>query len=254
VIYGNLYSSHFPRYQTRIQKQGILGGQISAWTATNEYEMQKEGKLYDLFLTAQMLWSAKEIQTHLPSYDQSIRALIPQLREHLNEMRYPSRQADSSVTVLFDQSEKEVREWKNSVGMKQVNIGKAFDSLIFAHTALQKMSRLPWTNLEIIGHYLITYENQETEKVEVTYDGNIGFFGKKQNDPIKHGAYRHTGYTATYYSDGETLYTEDREPMTIYRYEYLPKKKLPVSSVEFIPNPKYGIDIFVQKLEGIHLK
>jgi hypothetical protein len=47
VLVGNLYSSHFPRYESRIRKEGIHGGQISAWVATNETSLQQEGKFYD---------------------------------------------------------------------------------------------------------------------------------------------------------------------------------------------------------------
>ena len=39
VMVGNLYSSHYPRYEKRIRKKGMRGGQLSAWIKTAEYEM-----------------------------------------------------------------------------------------------------------------------------------------------------------------------------------------------------------------------
>jgi len=240
VIYGNLYSSHFPRYESRIRKDGILGGQISAWVATSEYEMQKEGKLYDIFLTAQMLWSESYRKEFALSYDRMISALMPNLRENLNGIRYPSRQKEARTQVLAVVPE-----------ASEIVIGRRFDSLVFHHAALRNITRLPWSQLDVVGSYLLTYEDGETEEIPITYSGNIGFYGRRQNAPLSHKLYRHTGYAATYYADSETTFSEKGEAQTVFRLEYLPKQNKPIRSVTLLENPNFDPRIRLFRLEGI---
>lgn len=231
VIIGNLYSSHFPRFESRIRKEGILGGQISAWTATNEYEMQKEGKLYDILMTAQMLWAESYSRYYHQVYDRMLRANMPQLRENLNGIRYPSRRSGARISDFVP--------------------GNAYDSLIFSHTALRKITRLPWSELDIVARYIISYTDGSTEEVPVTYGGNVGYIGRRQNEPLRHKLYRHTGYTATYYTDSITTLTENGEPVTMYVYEYLPKSDKPITSIELVQNPAFDAKILVKKIEGV---
>ena len=49
VVLGNMYSSHYPRYETRVVKKGVLGAQTSTWVTTREHEIAREGKMYELF-------------------------------------------------------------------------------------------------------------------------------------------------------------------------------------------------------------
>ena len=73
---GNLYSSHFPRYESRIRKLGMVGGQISTWTPTCEEKIQKEGKFFDIMMTSQMLWSADYKKEFTLTYDRMISSLM----------------------------------------------------------------------------------------------------------------------------------------------------------------------------------
>lgn len=231
VIIGNLYSSHFPRYENRIRKPGIQGGQISAWTATNEYEMQKEGKLYDILMTAQMLWADSYTKYYHQVYDKMISANMPRLRENLKGIRYPSRRSGARISDFAP--------------------GNAYDSLIFSHTALRKITRLPWSELDVVARYIISYTDGSTEEVPVTYGGNVGYIGRRQNEPLRHKLYRHTGYTATYYTDSVTTRPDSGEPVTVYRYEYLPKARKPIASIELIQNEEFDAKILLKKIEGV---
>ena len=103
VAVGNLYSSHYPRYEKRMAKKGMVGGQISMWVGTNEEELQQEGKFFDIFKTAEMLWNADTYQHFYNcSYDRMISRRMPQLREELRQIRYPSRKAGAQTVVLVE--------------------------------------------------------------------------------------------------------------------------------------------------------
>lgn len=233
VLIGNLYSSHFPRYESRIRKEGIEGGQISAWTATNEYAMQKEGKLYDILMTAQLLWADSYTKYYCQVYDKMISANMPQLRENLKGIHYPSRQAGAQIS--------------------QFTPGNAYNSLIFSHAAQRRITREPWTHLDVVAQYVITYTDGSTEEVPVQYGGNLGYIGRRQNEPLRHSFYRHTGYTATYYTDSITKLTENGEPVTTYIYEYLPKANKPIASIELVEDPAFDAKILVTKIEGVNV-
>ena len=83
IMMGNLYSSHYPRFTERIKKDGMIGGEVSTWTAVNEDLFALNGKFFDLPYTGEMLWNAY-------TYDERNRAsltaligqiVIPEMRD-----------------------------------------------------------------------------------------------------------------------------------------------------------------------------
>ena len=244
VLIGNLYSSHFPRYESRIRKPGLHGGQISAWVATNEYELQKEGKLYDLQMTAQPLWAESYTGNYRLCYDRILSANMPRLRDALRGTVAPSRQSGTHVETVGINARYEGQ-------VTEFSVGGRCESLIFRHTAMRNITRRPWSELSVVAKYIITYENGETEEVPVTYGGNLGYRGRRQNAPLLNPFYRHTGYTATYYSDSETLYHADGSMTTTYIYEYVPEKQLPIASVRLEQDPAFQAKVFWQGLQAV---
>jgi len=83
VIFGNCYSSHFTRYERRTSKDGVIGAQVSVWAGTNEEDMGRLGKLYDLVYSANAAWSAS-CQAELRwTVDRMIADLMPGIRSRL---------------------------------------------------------------------------------------------------------------------------------------------------------------------------
>lgn len=240
VMIGNLYSSHFPRYESRIRKPGVHGGQISAWVATNEYAMQKEGKLYDLLMTAQLLWAESYHHNFRLVYDRMLQAMIPQLRDQLRNTVSPSRQPGAKKMLLADKPGNEAA------------VNGSYDSLIFSHAALRRIPRKPWADLDVVANYVIRYADSTVENVPVTYGGNVGHYNRRQNAPMPHPIYRHTGYVACWLSDSETTINDQGIPETLYIYEYTPAKK-PIASITLEQNPDFQPHILWARLEGIQL-
>ena len=235
VAIGNLYSSHFPRYETRITKDGIVGGQISAWVPTNERELQKEGKLYDFFMTAQMLWS--DSYSHLCSlaYDRMISCMMPFVRQSLKGIKYPS---------LLDGADRE------SLGIAPTNINKSFAGLIFVHSSAYKTARMPWQEQDVLGRYVITYTDGDREIILIRNGGNIGYFGRRQNEPYKHPLYRHNGYAACYECDSESTFGKDGRIYTEYILEHILKNK-PIVSVKLEESPDFPGSVILKDIIGI---
>ena len=245
VAVGNLYSSHYPRYEKRIRKSGMVGGQISTWVGTNEPALQAEGKLYDIVLTAEMLWDEGYSKRHTLSYDNIIRALMPQLRENLQDVRYPSLIENANREVLLENPfdfEKQER---------RLCVNGEFDSIVFDHTELVRMVRLPWQKYDEVGRYILSYDDGSEEIVPITSCGNIGYCGRRQNKPLAPQLYRHSGYISTYLSDTVEERNEKGEKLCIYRFEHILPKDKKLKCIKLCENEKFDTKILLRRVTGV---
>jgi hypothetical protein len=83
VIFGNCYSSHFTRYEHRTSKEGVIGAEVSVWAGTNEEDMGRLGKLYDLIYSANTAWSAYCQDELRWTFDRRIMDLLPSMRSRI---------------------------------------------------------------------------------------------------------------------------------------------------------------------------
>lgn len=250
VVFGNLYSSHFPRYESRIVKDGIMGGQISAWVATAEKEFQQEGKIYDFMRTAEMLWDESYSGKFDLVYDKLISDRMPSLRGELKNVKYPSLHFLAKKEALFYGSITfpPVRSEERKDGF---DVNGDYASLILYHTMLRKLTRLPWTEHDVVGRYVLTYESGKTEEIPLTNCGNIGHWKRRHNQPLKHPLYRHNGYICTYDTDGEEFKTAEGEDVTVYKYEHILPKGEKLVSVRLEQEQKFDAGIILCKAEGV---
>ena len=250
VAFGNLYSSHFPRYESRIAKDGVIGGQVSAWTRTDEASLGREGKIYDFIMTSELLWSDKYTSHTRFSYDKLIREMMPEIREKLSDRKYPSRAADALKAVIADNGE---------FIPESVELNKCFEcdtvakSLIFEHTATKKIMRYPWVENDVIGDYVISFEDGTSESIPVTYAGILTYFRRRQGEPFAHKYYRHNGYSATYFTDVKEIRLSDGGFCSIFAYEWInptPEKK--IKKIEYISNGNFDTDVYIRKISAIN--
>lgn len=226
LAFGNLYSSHFPRFESRIRKEGIIGGQISTWVSTDEDDIQKEGKFYDIYMVSEMLWSESYSHLHIPTYDRLIAELMPYTRARIKGIEYPSLEKGSEREALE-------RSGADSFECRE----HSYRSLIFTHTLLSSYSRLPWRNQEAVGEYLLTYSDGETERLTIKSGREVGYFGARPWSPLRNKLYRHNGYTACYECDREERISEDGKRVTVYKYEHILPAGKTVTSVEWAGKP-----------------
>jgi hypothetical protein len=101
VIFGNCYSSHFTRYERRTNKQGVIGTEVSVWAGTNEEDMGRLGKLYDLVYSANTAWSVHCQDELRWTFDRRIADLLPGIRSRLRG-RPVARPAHAEAWVPVD--------------------------------------------------------------------------------------------------------------------------------------------------------
>lgn len=83
VVFGNLYGSHFPRWESRSARPGVTGGQVSTWIELDDEAMAREGKYFDLAMVGVMLWSNRYHRHHRPSQALRIATLLTDLRARM---------------------------------------------------------------------------------------------------------------------------------------------------------------------------
>ncbi|MBQ9369062.1 MAG: family 20 glycosylhydrolase [Victivallales bacterium] len=250
VIIGNLYSSHYPRFEKRVQNPGIIGGQISMWKRMEEQIIGRGGKFYDIMLTAQMLWSASYTHCLRYAYDRILRSLTPALRDAIGNRQSPSRLPLHSSQVLFKRQGAPDPE-RDAQGI-DIPLEGAFDSLLISHACPKEITRIPWVQLETLGNYEVTYADGTTALVPVQYAGNICYWNRRQGEPLKPPYYRHNGYIGTYFADTTESRLRDGRIVTLYHYEWInPHKEKAITRLRYIPAPNAKCDIVIYGVKGI---
>lgn len=214
VAMGNLYSSHYPRYCTRSRKDGMIGGQISAWVRVNPEVQAQEGKFFDYFMTAQMLMSDDYRPEYFHAYDRMISKLMPTLREKLEGFSFPSRKKGAETETLLEQPFTAAVE-------TEVAIGQKVKSVLLQHTMLRKLPKKPWIAGNVVGEYILTYEDGTEERHALQVGKNIAHWNRRQHEPTPQQMYRHTGYMTVYYCEGVHSKTENGENVCLYKIELL---------------------------------
>ncbi|NLA83561.1 MAG: family 20 glycosylhydrolase [Clostridiales bacterium] len=277
VVMGNMYSSHYPRYESRIAKEGILGGQVSTWCRFDEYTLAKKGKIFDVIYSAEMLWNERYNSAAREVYTEIIQSRIPQIRDELRGIAKPEGTSIESVCIPLpktpDPSLPEPLQAIVQIGDK--NIGRySFDlrsaqrikntpieaevqskykKIIFLHTTTNNAPRFAWEPLIKIGEYIITYTDNTEVIIPIEYAGNICVWTRRYAQPLLHQYYRHQGYIATYLSDPliQTK-TEDGRDITVLGYEWVnPYPELEIKSITCRSNGDTDADIILFGISGV---
>ncbi len=241
---GNLYSSHFPRYESRIRKENVIGGQISAWSQTKEYNLAREGKLYDFLYTAGMLWNENYDHRARAAYEKILRGEMPYLREKLSGVRSP---------VLHEHAENQIVSRplsKLADPGKEIPIERTADSLVFEHLTFADLKREPWAQMPEIGNYVVTYEDGSVLRVPVVYGQNIASAEKLQYRPLTSKFFRHSGYASTYFADSNDYRQKDGSFITSYVFEWInPDPQKTIRSARY--EKSCEVQVFIKSLKAV---
>ena len=212
--------------------------------------MQREGKLYDYILTSQMLWSADYSKKYTLCYDRIINSFMPYFRQSLKNVEYPSL-CEGAITEIIAQSDISFPPLSTVNQSVDIDVDGDYKSLVFFHTELKKLTRLPWQDYDVTGKYILTYDDGTVEEIAATNNGIIGHWNRRHNEVLTHPLYRHTGYTCVYYTDGEEYKTADGENVCIYKYEHILSAGKKIKNVKLVRSDAFDTDIFLCKLVGV---
>ena len=249
IMMGNLYSSHYPRFAERIKKNGMVGGEVSTWTAVSEEQFALNGKFFDLPYTAEMLWNAYGYdERNRPSLTTLIGQLvIPEMRDlmHGRYDLYLATDIDSAEPVgTFPGSDARVPSELSYLELVEpkgeIEVEKSFDRLIFAHATVNPAPRICWQDLVPVGKYTVVYSDGESVDIPVDYAGGILHTGACFGLPMPQHYYRHQGYVGTWFADPVYEYrTNEGSPILLLGQIWdNPKPEKIISSISYTPSEK----------------
>lgn len=210
IMMGNFYSSHYTRFSKRIKKDGMVGGEVSTWTAVNEERFAKNGKFLDLPYSGEMLWNAYSYdEKNRPSLTTLIGQLvIPELRDlmHGRYDLYLETDIDEADYIGgFDGSFQRIPEELGYLELteptEKLKVGKRYDRLIFNHATLNRAPRICWRELIPVGKYTVVYKDGQKVDVPVEYAAGIMQINESFGLPKPQIYYRHQGYVGTWFAD-----------------------------------------------------
>ncbi len=237
TLIGNLYSSHFTRFNSRITKEGMVGGELSTWIITDEEIYGKNGKLWEMMYLSEMLWNTNRYnEANRKTYNKILTAHIqPRLRNALRATHSPSGYQTTPLEIIGSGNSlpRELLELcPRAVRADDVSIavGSTYDRLVFEHATLNTAERIVWKPHRAVGEYTVEYEDGTRSTVGVRYAENVMCYKSSYGVPKRGGYYRHFGYVGTWFSDpvleGKN---EQGEDMTILGYVWEnpnPEKKI----------------------------
>lgn len=205
VAIGNLYSSHFPRYNTRIARDGMIGGQTSLWCKPNEDTVASLGKFFDSTLVGLMLWNPDAYDKNLHScYTQVITGVIqPTMRGLIRGIAQPFGWYDASFGVEGDPAPEAVSSVCDGVVISdsEFEIGLKCKTLVFNHATVYPQPRRDWGPFETVGTYTVNYDDGTSAKIPLRYGIEIMHYNRAYGEPFPQAVYRHTGYVGTWFAD-----------------------------------------------------
>ena len=226
-LIGNLYSSHFPRFSERRNNKGLLGGQVSFWSKCKEEVYGRNGKIYDLVYTADMLWNRDYRDDFRRTYNEVVRSILPGLREELHNDRWIKREevireitcSDGAVPCELSgnfRSASIAAPGSDAV----IALDLEADRLHVVHaTDYPAEEGLPGLSTQLqMGSYILEYEDGSSHEEPLLQAYNLGCYRWAFGAPRRSSAYRHFGYSFTYPSKGISLKTFDGQDATVWDY------------------------------------
>lgn len=246
VAIGNMYSSHFPRYDTRSKKPGMIGAQVSTWKRNTEEACGSAGKMFDFVYTATMMWNPDYDPTCRLTYTELVKRFLPGMRRRIGEL--PNVQTTAldiggdlrsvPAELLFKiPAEGAIRLSKDS-GEAVIPVGRKTEMLEFLHATDRSSYRPIWEAPIKIGEYVLVYADGTEYPVPVKYSENIMLYRHRYGMPIPSQYYRHSGYAGTYLAFPVEGKDAEGRDYTLLRY--------PVKN----PNPDKEIARIVCRHEG----
>lgn len=260
VAVGNLYSSHYPRFKSRVKKDGMIGGEVSMWLITDEDILAKNGKLWDIMYLSEMLWNTEGFdETNRKTYTEIISKYIqPATRDKIRGKFRPHGYTETrfELSGVSDKIPEELISLCPDAKLAEsirVAVNGKYDRIVFEHATLNIAPRIVWMPNFDVGKYIIEYEDGEISAAEIRYAENVMCYKSSYALPKHQQYYRHFGYEGTWFSDpvyeGKNTYGED---MTVSGFVWenpYPDKR--IKTITYTPKETDYCDLVIAGIIGL---
>ncbi len=238
VIMGNMYSSHYKRYEKRARKDGMLGGAVSTWAHCTEKVYGFHGKIYDFIYSSVLLSSKSYRQEHRLIYNELIKPIIKDFRFIVADLNFDKPDKKLALGGSINDIPYDIRglvDYNDAVSLsminpeKEISVNDYADIISVVHATDIPAKRILWKDPYNIAEYVINFEDgsEYCEKIGYTY--NIHQYHSFYGEPVKAGVYNHQGYIGTYFTIPENGKTYDGKEYTLGKYSFKnpnPEKKI----------------------------
>jgi hexosaminidase len=209
VMMGNMYSSHYTRYNSRSKKKGIIGAEVSMWVDCNEHSYAYEGKMYDLVFSANTVWNSDYDTGYRLAYNEIVKPLLWNMRCKIGEFAADGKEQKLMIGGSLKDIPLELIwnvPYENAVALScdnnvaEINVDGCADLVMITHATDIGAERIMWKPAHKIGEYDLVYEDGTSTSTPVFYGDNIYKFTQTYGAPLVSPLFRHEGYTGTYTS------------------------------------------------------
>lgn len=208
VCAGNLYSSHYTRYRSRMLKDGMIGGEVSTWIIADEEKLGEYGKFWDIMYLSEMLWNTENYdERNRRTYTEMLaKFILPQTRDGVRNSFHGMEYTEDRLQISGAQDgiPHELLLVAESTTFAENNVtrvGKAYDRLVFEQSTLFPAPRINWKEQKVLGKYIITYEDGTSVDAVMRYVRCAMIYKRAYAEPYYQQYHRHFGYPGTWFSD-----------------------------------------------------
>lgn len=248
VIIGNLYSSAYPRYESRIKKPNMLGGEVSCWIKTCEELWGYLGKMYEFMYTANMLCNSEYDSKMRLTYNEIIKPLINKARVEIADLKAQGVEREVDIRGELKNMPYDIRGLVSYKGAKVVSYQNREETVAvngkgklisFVHATQDVHKKIPWQEPYAIGKYEICYEDGTTYEKVLGYAKNIFTYRSTYGEPIPAGPFTHQGYIGTYFTVPICGKTYDGDDYVLGKYTIKnPHPEKTIKEIKLVQNGK----------------
>ncbi len=240
VMMGNMYSSHYTRFEKRIRKEGMVGAEVSTWSECSELSYASAGKMYELVMSAASLSSCSYNSSFALTYNEIIKPILKELREKIGGLKCDGeikkietggseRNIPSDIRGIVPYNSAVVLSEDESIN--EIIVDDCAKAIKVTHATLFDGKRKSAVRKDLYktAVYEIVYEDGSSYEENIYYGGGIYSYHSAYGTPIKLAMYRHVGYGGTYMATPECGKTHSGEDYTLYSYSFKnpePSKKI----------------------------
>ena len=238
VMMGNMNSSHYPRFESRSHKEGMIGAEVSIWLPCDEIIYAFNGKVYEFVYAAEGMWNSNYDSTMRLSYNEMIKPIINRALTNIGKLKCDG--VEKSLNICGDRKNipydiRDIIPYDGALKVNMTNskceiaLNESTDIITFVHATNKNGKKVMWAKPPKIGEYVIVYEDGSTYTEDIIYCANIYKYLSVYGDRIKSALFRHQGYVGAYLAEPLCGKTYNGEDYTLGKYSIrnpFPEKKI----------------------------
>ncbi len=258
VMIGNMYSSHYTRFEKRIRKEGMVGAEVSTWSECSELSYASAGKMYELVMSSMALSSSLYNSSYARTYSEIIKPILKELREKIGDLKCNGEEKLLEINGSGENipyNIKDIVPYSSALILSEdepegeVTVNGYARVIRVTHATLTDGKRKSAVREDFFkaAVYEIVYDDGSSYGEDIFYGAGIYSYHSVYGKPVDNAMYRHVGYGGTYLAIPESGKTHSGEDYTLYSYSFKnpePSKKIELLRLKYCAEAQTDSVIF----------